>query len=135
MQRPSLLSVLIIAATLAGCASHVNAPRGGATVRGDKTQIAIVFSDRDRAEIRRYFAKQLPPGLAKRDDLPPGLKKQLVKRGSLPPGLSGQRLPEDLERRLSRLPEGYVRLRIATDVVLLDRNTRVILDIVQDINR
>ena len=31
----------------------------------------------------------LPPGLAKRDELPPGLEKQLEKNGTLPPGLSG----------------------------------------------
>ena len=29
----------------------------------------------------------LPPGLAKRDQLPPGLQKHLWKHGSLPPGL------------------------------------------------
>ena len=29
----------------------------------------------------------LPPGLAKRDRLPPGLEKHLWKHGSLPPGL------------------------------------------------
>ena len=134
MQRTTLLPVLMIAAALSGCAGDTYT-RGSATTRSGSSQIAVIFSDYDRAEIRRYFGKQLPPGLAKRDELPPGLKKQLVTRGTLPPGLSGQPLPGDLERRLSRLPEGYVRLRVGTDVVLLDRKTRGILDLVKDIGR
>ena len=32
-------------------------------------------------------ASGLPPGLAKRGDLPPGLEKQLRRNGTLPPGL------------------------------------------------
>ncbi len=34
-----------------------------------------------------YEGRGLPPGLAKRDQLPPGLEKHLLKHGSLPPGL------------------------------------------------
>ncbi len=34
-----------------------------------------------------YGGRGLPPGLAKRDRLPPGLEKHLLKHGSLPPGL------------------------------------------------
>ena len=131
--RMKILLVMVVASTLAGCASDRYEPRGG--MSSDRAQVTIVFSDRDRAEIRRYFANQLPPGLAKGKQLPPGLSKQLATRGTLPPGLSGDRLPADLERRLSRLPDGYVRLRIATDVVLLDARTRVILDMVRDIGR
>ena len=33
------------------------------------------------------YGQGLPPGLAKRDRLPPGLEKHLLKHGSLPPGL------------------------------------------------
>ena len=34
-----------------------------------------------------HSGRGLPPGLAKRDRLPPGLEKHLLKHGSLPPGL------------------------------------------------
>lgn len=135
MTRTKVLLVLVVASALAGCASDRYRPQGGKAVRSDGAQVTIVFSDHERAEIRRYFAHQLPPGLAKRNQLPPGLSKQLATRGTLPPGLSGDRLPADLERRLSQLPEGYVRLRVATDVLLLDARTRVILDTVRDIGR
>ena len=135
MVRMKILLVLIAASTLAGCANDRYRSQGGGAVRSDRAQVTIVFSDHDRAEIRRHFANQLPPGLAKRRQLPPGLSKQLATRGTLPPGLSGDRLPTELERRLSRLPDGYVRIRIATDVLLLDAKTRVILDMVRDVGR
>jgi len=35
----------------------------------------------------------LPPGLAKKDRLPPGLEKQLERRGTLPPGLQRKSVP------------------------------------------
>ncbi len=34
-----------------------------------------------------YRNEGLPPGLAKREQLPPGLQKHVRERGSLPPGL------------------------------------------------
>lgn len=120
---------------LGGCVMNGATTRGGVAVYGDRAYASIMFSDSDRMLIRRYYREHLPPGLAKREHLPPGLRKQLVRHGTLPPGLDGQYLPLDLDRHLSRLPSGYVRLRIATDVLLLDGRTRLILDTVQDIGR
>lgn len=127
--------ILLVACSVCGCAEYPAATRGSVAVNTGNTRIALAFSDTDRVEIHRYFRQNLPPGLAKRETLPPGLRKQLAKRGSLPPGLSGERLPVELERRLGHLPAGYVRLRIANDIVLLDEKTRIILDIVTDIGR
>ena len=42
----------------------------------------------------------LPPGLAKRDTLPPGLERQLQRNGKLPPGLEKRALPDELKRAL-----------------------------------
>jgi hypothetical protein len=65
--------------------------------------------------------------------LPPGLQKQVRRNGHLPPGLARQRLPDDLERRLSPLPDGYVRVRIGTDIVLMDARTEIVLDLIRDL--
>lgn len=116
-----------------GCVDSRTSTRGAVTVRDEHGRVTLVFSDRDRDEIYRYYRRSLPPGLAKRDTLPPGLRKQLARNGTLPPGLEGQRLHRDLEMHLSPLPRGYIRLRVGTDVLLLDERTRVILDIVSDI--
>jgi hypothetical protein len=73
----------------------------------------------------------LPPGLARRDQLPPGLERQLVVRGELPPGLRRkiQRCPEDLERRLPPPPRDCEHVVIGGHIVLLNRKTFVVLDI------
>jgi len=103
------------------------------------------FSDADRKYIDRYYKKSkgngnskkngkgLPPGLAKREQLPPGLQKQIVRNGKLPPGLEGHPLPHELERELAPLPKGYMRMQVGTDLVILDSNTRVTVDVIKDL--
>ncbi len=101
----------------------------------------IVFSVRDRDMIRNYYQDRnsnLPPGLAKRNgNLPPGLQKHLDRDGTLPPGLQKrvQPFPEDLERRLPPLPETYRRVTLGVDIMILDRRTQRIVDIIHDILR
>ena len=109
--------------------------------RDPKAHVRIVFSTRDRETIRDYFHNRysnLPPGLAKRGgNLPPGLQKHLERDGTLPPGLQKRisPFPVDLERRLPQLPNIYVRGSIGTDVVILNRQTQRVVDIIHDILR
>ena len=109
--------------------------------RDDRGGVRVVFSVRDRNLIRDYYRDQnsnLPPGLAKRNgNLPPGLKKHLERDGTLPPGLQKrvQPFPDDLERRLPRLPDTYRRVTLGVDILILDRRTQRIVDIVRDILR
>ncbi|PKM45287.1 MAG: hypothetical protein CVV05_07940 [Gammaproteobacteria bacterium HGW-Gammaproteobacteria-1] len=115
-------------------------------VQDENTRIEVAFNDRDRQRIRDYYharsqdksknkkkEKQMPPGLAKREQLPPGLQKQVQKNGKLPPGLEGRNLPPELDRQLSPLPKGYVRLEVGTDIVLMDGSTHVIVDVIKDL--
>jgi hypothetical protein len=103
--------------------------------------VRIIFSAHDRDIIRDYYHDQysnLPPGLAKRGgNLPPGLQKHLERDGTLPPGLQKrvQPFPVELERRLPRLPETYARVTLGVDILILDRRTQRIMDIVHDILR
>lgn len=111
---------------------------GGIVVGDDDSQVAVIFTNRDRSLIDDYFSrgrkhKRTPPGLAKRSKLPPGLQRQLERNGKLPPGLQGRGLPGDLESSLSRLPGGYVRLIVGADVVLMNKKTRVVVDIIKGI--
>lgn len=91
-------------------------------------------------KIRDWFSHKknlegLPPGLAKRDELPPGLQRHLEKNGTLPPGLQKriQPLPQHLERQLPKTPKGIRRVVVAGNVILLEERTSKILDIVKGV--
>jgi hypothetical protein len=91
--------------------------------------------DRYRHVIVDYYRGGLPPGLAKRDELPPGLRKQLRERGTLPPGLEKRLVvvPAPLVRRLPPVPAPYGRYFLGSDLVILDRQRHVILEIIPDV--
>jgi len=84
--------------------------------------------------IRGWYSeneRQLPPGLAKKDRLPPGLEKQLVRNGTLPPGLEKRWYPApvELERRLPPPPPDCAHVLISGHIVLLNRKTNLIVDV------
>jgi hypothetical protein len=85
-------------------------------------------------EIRGWYSQNtghLPPGLAKKDRLPPGLEKQLVRNGTLPPGLEKRYYPApvELERRLPPPPPDCAHVLISGHIVLLNRKTNLIVDV------
>jgi hypothetical protein len=91
-----------------------------------------VFSQSDRVRITDCLTGSggsgLPPGLAKRDRLPPGLEKQLQRNGHLPPGLEKkmQPLPRSCEVRLPRLPSDITRVIVGNYVILKDIHDRIL---------
>jgi len=95
------------------------------------------YSTRYREDMRRwYFERErrhdLPPGLARRDDLPPGLERQLVIRGELPPGLRRRMhpCPPELVRELPPPPPDCENVIIGGHIVLWNRRTNIVVDIV-----
>jgi Ni/Co efflux regulator RcnB len=91
------------------------------------------YHDHDR-ELRDWYRAHydnLPPGLAKRDRLPPGLERQLVVRGTLPPGLRRQMhpCPTQVEQYLPPPPAGYMHTVIGGHIVLVNRRTFFVLDV------
>lgn len=91
------------------------------------------YNRHDQA-IRGWYSESrghLPPGLAKKDRLPPGLEKQLVRSGTLPPGLQ-KRLypaPPELEHRLPPPPPDCAHVLISGRIILLNRKTNLIVDV------
>jgi len=94
-----------------------------------------LLGSEEKAVIREYFEpyrdgrRDLPPGLASKDRLPPGL----ARRDKLPPGLQGKALPPVLEARLPSLDPRWTRELIGDNLVLIDRDTDVIVDILRDV--
>jgi hypothetical protein len=90
--------------------------------------------DHNEEAIRGWYSERgsgLPPGLAKKDRLPPGLEKQLVRNGTLPPGLQKRLypVPVELERRLPPPPPDCTHRLISGHIVLLNRKTNLIVDV------
>ena len=135
------ITVVFCLVVLQACVVTPRGTSGSVIIKDENVQVAVVFSDKEKTLIRKYYDtgmrgkkhKKLPPGLAKKQQLPPGLRKQLVKNGKLPPGLEGRRLPAELHKQLRKLPDNYVRLQVGTDIVLMDRNTKVIFDVMLNV--
>ena len=141
------LNFLIVAIFLwgqFGCIPAGSVRSGSVEIGSPSGNVLVAFGDHDRNLIHSYYYdknkkkkhknKKMPPGLAKKGKLPPGLQKQLRRNGQLPPGLSRNYLPENLERQLSRLPSQYMRIKVGGDIVLMNRDTNVILDILYDLD-
>lgn len=100
--------------------------------------VAVVFTETDRQIIREWVRevgpRGLPPGLAKRGELPPGLQKHLRKGGTLPPGLQKRisPFPEPLVKRLPPLPPGCGCERVFLEgrALIIVRATHAILDLI-----
>jgi len=89
---------------------------------------------RHEQQIRAWYSESenhLPPGLAKKDRLPPGLEKQLVRNGTLPPGLQKRLYPApvELERQLPPPPPDCAHVLVSGHIVLLNRKTNLIVDV------
>jgi hypothetical protein len=112
--------------------------KGGDDDQGDAK---YRFRTEDREYVTTYYSKHgkgLPPGLAKRDgDLPPGLEKQLQRNGTLPPGLQKklQPCPVEFTRRLPPLPPDYQRSVIGASIVVFNRKTNIVVDVMADVVR
>jgi hypothetical protein len=150
--RHGLTSVTLVAILLVFGGSPLLAQKGkgkgkgkqeeSAQTPGDKVRTALpegerVFTQQERVVVTNWFRDNrsgLPPGLAKRDRLPPGLEKQLRERGTLPPGLQKkiQPLPVALERQLRPLPTGWRRVVIAGNVILMNERTATVYDIIRN---
>jgi hypothetical protein len=134
MKRTIVIAILM--AAFSGLA--ISAPAQGK--KDAKSHTEVGFSSVEIRIIKEWFGSPsnpagLPPGLAKRERLPPGLEKQLLRNGTLPPGLQKkvQPLPPALEVKLPRLPDGRSRVIISGTVILLDTKLNKILDLVSGV--
>jgi hypothetical protein len=129
------------ASALAGCADRHGGARvdsGSVVIGNEDAHVRVVFGDRDTLIIRDYYAREgkgnkkkgLPPGLAKRETLQPGLQKRIDRGQPLPPGLQARLLPYELEERLSPLPRGYIRIKTGGQVAIKDVIADIIVDVI-----
>lgn len=92
------------------------------------------YSDHDRDAARGWYRahyEHLPPGLAKRDRLPPGLERQIVVSGYIPVDARRQMrpCPHELEVMLPPPPPNYAHVVIGGNLVLMNRANFQIADV------
>jgi hypothetical protein len=101
-----------------------------------KSHVVVIDRDGHLRVVREFYAgRALPPGLAKRESLPPGLSKQLRERGRLPPGLQKRLrpVPPELVSRLPSVPPYYRRYFADRDLVIVDSRTDRIVAVIRAI--
>src|SRR6185295_2768786 len=99
-----------------------------------KAHVAVIDRDGHLRVVRQFYeGGSLPPGLAKRESLPPGLSKQLRDRGRLPPGLQKRLrpVPPELATRLPPVPRYYRRYFADRDLVIVDSRTDRIVAVIR----
>ncbi len=90
------------------------------------------------AEIRilldfyRPGSGNLPPGIARKGEFPPGILKQIARGKGLPPGLADklEPLPPPLARQFPPAPPGYRRMICGTMALLLREPDNLVVDAV-----
>ena len=114
-------------------------PAGKSGDKPDKKGDVVVVDRDGHARVIREFrgTGSLPPGLAKRESLPPGLRRQLAERGELPPGLQKYlvEVPGPWQARLPAIPSHYHRYFAGDDLIVVDTRTNRIVAIVPDVLR
>jgi hypothetical protein len=94
------------------------------------------FSPEERRKIEKYFQNhpdqrsQLPPGLAKKNKVPPGWQKKLAKGKPVPKDVWEMRqdLPKEILVKIPAPPEGVRIVRIMDRVIKVREDTRELLD-------
>jgi Ni/Co efflux regulator RcnB len=84
------------------------------------------FSQADNTLVRVYFAQHQVAW----SGLPPGIAKNYARGKKLPPGISRRILPADLQARLPTR-RGYDYARVGQDVVLIERATEIVVDVIE----
>ncbi|HMM47957.1 MAG TPA: hypothetical protein PKC12_08250 [Thiobacillaceae bacterium] len=138
MKKPLIPVLLLLAAALPIGLSGCHAYQADVRMHDRDYDARIVFSDHDRAIIHDYYRthyRGLPPGLAKKGKVPPGHAYKMQRHRSIPADVRWERLPGDVERRLSRLPSGYARVAIGADVAIMNTRTRVVVDLLENLDR
>jgi len=101
--------------------------------------ITIRFAANEITVIREYFRHKQTgrkggnKGNKHNKPLPPGIAKNLARGKPLPPGIAKQALPDDLLVRLPPVADGYERVLIAGQILLVEIATQVVHDILMDV--
>jgi len=93
--------------------------------------VEVSFSTFEREQIIHFYSENR---MREAKPLPPGIRRNLARGKPLPPGIAKQVLPEDLVAVLP-VREGYRRIQVGLDVLLVEVATGIIHDVLTDVIR
>jgi hypothetical protein len=131
----SVLGLFLVTASTAVAQGNGKGHGKGHDKRGDDDdQGEHYYKHHDQDTFHEWYTQNenhLPPGLAKKDQLPPGLEKQLVRHGTLPLGLQKRVQPcsREIEHMLPPPPPDCTHVVIGGHFVSLNKRTDVVMDI------
>ncbi len=127
----------LVLLTAAVAATAQAAPDNDADPRAEAGELfnapPLRFTHLEKNVIREYYGLRRswrPPEPQQRKFQAPSSEKRATAGALLPSSARKQFLPGSLEGRLSLLPSGYERWIVGKDVVLLNRRTNIVTDIV-----
>ncbi len=118
-------------------AAQATAAPSGSSGSQVSIRVGAVFGDQDRATVQAYYgdryaqAKRCPPGLAKKNNgcLPPGQAKKYIVGQPLAADVVWYPVPPVLVQRLPPLPTNHAYVRVGADVLILNRSSRLVVDV------
>lgn len=114
---------------LTACSVYPTSTSGSLQTRSDNVYLKIGFSDYDRNRIFRYYGYPHK----RHGRIPPGYYKRYHRHKPLPHSFHPHPLPWELERHLTPLPSGYIRVMIGNDIAIMNTRTRIIYDVLWSI--
>lgn len=129
MQNSARIKPLIFLATAAlllqGCTIYPSHSSTRVSAQYQTSGAHLHFSDYDRRYIQQYYGHRQPSS----HKVPPSYYQRYNRYQKLPPKYRPKPLNRELNRKLSRLPTGYTRVRIGNDIAIMNTRTRVLSDI------
>ena len=130
-----LATLVLVVLTVAASASRTVAQGDAALMTAAEKRIITSYFQRQYGVwlatrgVGKATHGALPPGLAKKGTVSPGLAGQLERNGKLPPGVTKHDLPDDLLAQLQPRPAGYEFVVVGDRVLLIQSATGLILDV------
>jgi hypothetical protein len=112
---------LLLAVMVSGCAAYT-ATSGQVVLKDDSKTADVRLSPDDLRVIGEYYRNRADRKAAASPVKP-------VMGHVIPTGTKSEPLPRELEQKLSSLSSSYARVRIGRDIVLINSNTRVVVDV------
>lgn len=129
----------LIAGSVTAAADTAGATAGGLT--------EVVFSAAERALVADYYSHNAQQAVGNESPKkykgrkankgrgvgPQGLPPGLAKKQRLPPGIAKRQLPDALTAQLPSPPDGFERMIVDTNLVLVETATQVVHDVISGI--